>query len=153
MKLVCLELSFDAAGRSAADNLARPNYCAIEIHFSIGDRTIRGEKQISIRALSLYISLSLYARMYIYFRLSEFRGPFDPDTIYKKWIYKTPHLTVAPLRWSKHARCVLGTRVEQRSVFRGRNLNISRPMARHPRALQPSENSFRSVSAFAGREI
>ena len=67
MKLVCLELSFDAAGRSAADNLARPNYCAIEIHFSIGDRTIRGEKQISIRALSLYlsISLSLYVCIYI----------------------------------------------------------------------------------------
>lgn len=112
-----------------------------------------GEKNRFQFVRSLSISLSLYARMYIYFRLSEFRGPFDPDTIYKKRIYKTPHLTVAPLRWSKHARCVLGTRVEQRSVFRGRNLNISRPMARHPRALQPSENSFRSVSAFAGREI
>lgn len=139
MKLVCLELSFDAAGRSAADNLARPNYCAIEIHFSIGDRTIRGEKQISIRALSLSLYLSTYIYIYIYSRLSVFREPFDPiPSINSGSKLETPHLT-------KQTRGgVLDARAEERSVFRRRNLNISRPMARHPRALQPSK--IRSAS-------
>lgn len=150
MKLVCLELSFDAAGRSAADNLARPNYCAIEIHFSIGDRTIRGEKQISIRALSLSLYLSTYIYIYIYSRLSVFREPFDPvPSINSGSKLETPHLT--PYE-ANTRRCVGRTCRGEKRVSEAKFKYFSAD-GTTPACSATLENSFRFVSAFAGREI
>lgn len=147
MKLVCLELSFDAAGRSAADNLARPNYCAIEIHFSIGDRTIRGEKQISIRALSLslYLSTCIYIYIFSFIRVSR---AVRSDPIYKQRI-ETRNAT--PYE-ANTRRCVGRTCRGEKRVSEAKFKYFSAD-GTTPACSATLENSFRFVSAFAGREI
>lgn len=144
MKLVCLELSFDAAGRSAADNPPVQIIAPLKSIFrSVTERSGEKNRFQFLRSISLplFVSLYLSTRVYIYFRLSElFREPSfhpTPDSIYKKRI-ETRNATLyamAPLRGVSSEHAVFGTHV-WRSVSEAKFKYFSADGTTHPRLLR-----------------